>query len=235
LRLRYKVFIPGINARAFLPRLRSISMRTVLFTGLSGSGKSVALLALASFLKEREAPLKRLAVVETEEGATDVIRELSGDPAFRTVDLTRGCIGCTSLTAGLGNALESMRAGPVPSWLLIEASCLGYQTIKDIVAQSLPAEARPFTVLVIETGGWASLREEAPLLADGMMTAADLVIVNDFGSLTPATLSALAAELSDANPACLLQAARVPEMDPGEAFKPLLSEPGNEIETGAAA
>ncbi|MDR2611433.1 MAG: hypothetical protein LBG06_00815 [Deltaproteobacteria bacterium] len=209
-------------------------MRTVLFTGLPGSGKSTTLLNLASFLKEKEDHHKSVAVVETEEGEKDVIRHLSGKPEFLTFDLTRGCIGCTSLTSGLCNALEVLQPEPRPSWLLIETSCLGFQTVKDTVGQSLPGEAQPYTVLVIESGGWASLLVEAPLLAEGLTVAANLILVNDFATLPPATLSTLASDISRMNPVCPVKVVRVTEMNPCEAFRPLL-EPGTEIEAGAAA
>ncbi|MDR3153734.1 MAG: hypothetical protein LBW85_05545 [Deltaproteobacteria bacterium] len=208
-------------------------MRTVLFTGLLGSGKSTALLSLAFFLKRKGGP-KSVAAVETESGEKAVASELAADKGYLTTDLTRGCIGCTSLTSGLCNTLENLlHSCPPPSWLLIEASSLGFQTIKDTVIQSLANEAQPFTVLMIEAGGWAELHQEAPLLADGLAAGADLVLVNIFDHLSPDTISAIEAQVSRVNPACPVKAARAPDLDPADAFRNFL-EAGPEIGAGPA-
>jgi G3E family GTPase len=190
-------------------------------------------LSLAYFLKEKDGA-KPVAVVEAEAGEKAVACELAADGSYRADDLTRGCVGCTSLTAGLWSTFEELRSGPLPAWLLIESSTLGFQTIKDTVVHSLPNEAQPFTVLMIEAGGWAELYEEAPLLADGLAASADLVLVNIFTPLDPEVLSGIAEGISRANPGCPIKAAPVLDLTPGDLYRILL-EAGLGTEAGQAA
>jgi G3E family GTPase len=233
--LRYKIPDEPKTAGSDLPSNKpgAFLMRTVLFTGLPGSGKSTAVLSLAHFLKERERP-QAVAVIETESGVKEVIRKLSSDSAFIGIDLTRGCIGCTSLTSGLCNALEILHSGPKPSWLLIESSSLAFQTVKDMVLQTLPNEAQPFTVLMIEAGGWAELYQDAPLLADGLASGADLALVNIFTPIPPQEFSSIAEGIARVSPACHVEAVSAPELDPGRVFGSLL-ETGFDREAGPLA
>jgi G3E family GTPase len=205
-------------------------MRTVLFTGLKGSGKSTAILSLACYLKKRGGP-SPVAVVEAESGELDVCSKLSHDKAFHTADLTRGCVGCTSLTSGLSNALDILHSAIHPAWLLIESSAIGFQTIKDIVVQSAPGTAQPYTVLLIEAGGWAELCQGSPLLADGLVRGADLALVNIFETLPPDTLSTLTRNFSSVNPDCAVKAVRVPDSDPADLYASSL-ESGQDTEAG---
>ncbi|MDR1080460.1 MAG: hypothetical protein LBQ79_05770 [Deltaproteobacteria bacterium] len=208
-------------------------MRTVLFTGLLGSGKSTAVLSLASFLKEQGGP-QSVAVIETEAGDKAVACELSAGGSVLAEDLTRGCVGCTSLTSGLCSTFDNLRSGTPPSWLLIEASSLGFQTIKDMVVQSLNDGAQPFTVLMIEAGGWADLFEEAPLMAEGLAASADLALVNLFTPLSRDVLAGIASGISSANPGCLFKAASVQQTSPGDLYR-IFQEAGLGNETGQAA
>ncbi|MDR1038122.1 MAG: hypothetical protein LBT40_16625 [Deltaproteobacteria bacterium] len=202
-------------------------MRTVLFTGLLGSGKSTAVSSLALFLRELGGP-QSVAVVETEAGDSPVACELSPE------DLTRGCVGCTSLSAGLWETLDELRTGHRPSWLLVEASCIGFQTIKDKVVQSLTDSAQPFSVLMIEAGGWADLYEEAPLMAEGLAAGSDLALVNLFSPLSGDELSAIAGGISSANPACRFRAVPLLETSPCDLYR-IFQEAGLVTENGQAA
>ncbi|MDR1313177.1 MAG: hypothetical protein LBQ12_05650 [Deltaproteobacteria bacterium] len=209
-------------------------MRTVLFTGLLGSGKSTVILKLASFLKGQDGP-QSVALIEAEAGDKSLTCEFAADSAIAAEDLTRGCVGCTSLAAGLCSALEKLQSGAPPSWLLIEASTLGFQTIKDMVAQSLPDGAQPFTVLVLEAVGWADLYKEAPLMTVGLASGADLVLINSFPSVAESPVGLLSdtiAGISEANPGCLIAVAPFREMDPTKLFR-IFQKAG--LETGQAA
>jgi G3E family GTPase len=208
-------------------------MRSVLFTGLPGSGKSTAISILASFLESRDGSGSVL-VLKAEEGEQDAACQVPPGGGCRTVDLSRGCVGCTSLTAGLYDALEDLHSGPSPSWLIIEASLLGFQTIKQTVTQSLPEEAQPFTVLLIESGGWAELCEEAPLLADGIAAQADLALINQIASRPPDAIFAVADRVSRAKPALPVKTLRLQGLPPGDLFS-ILAEAGLESPAAPAA
>ncbi|MDR2338933.1 MAG: hypothetical protein LBF40_02200 [Deltaproteobacteria bacterium] len=183
-------------------------MRTLLITGLLGSGKSTVLLSLAAYLGRKAGP-RAVVIVENEIG--DMPQEAScpmpakggtspspSRPA--SVEMTNDCICCT-LTGELVGLLEEIKTSYNPSWLIVEASSLAHQSIKDIIHQTLNI-FEPLSILVVDAGRWRETYEEVPMLVGTQATRADLILVTKADTVPAAELGHVLGELRRLNPSC---------------------------------
>jgi hypothetical protein len=152
-------------------------MRTILVTGFPGSGKTTFLLSLVARLKGESGP-ERAYIVLAESGnsaSDEALREASPYPI---VDLTRGCVGCTTMAANLLPLLEDCRSDPHPPVIFVESSSLSFKSIKNIIRDSFPGEDPPLSILVVDPELWESQLEASERLAKGMAKEADFILLN---------------------------------------------------------
>jgi G3E family GTPase len=116
-------------------------------------------------------------VLVNEVGDENVDSLLFQNSSFLTKDLTRTCVGCTSLAANLNQALlEISSPSLLPSWLLVESSPLAHHFIKDSIKQTLRLETPPLTILMIDENAWI-YHEESNLLMESLIKDASLIFL----------------------------------------------------------
>jgi G3E family GTPase len=194
IKVKVKTLTPIKSFYHLLPLPLGESMRTILFTGFHGSGKTTLLLSLADYLLERVDP-NEVIIIGTEYGDPRVDAKLFATP-FCIKDFSRGCIGCTSMTAAFWNVFDEFHASSLPRLLLVESTPISHKTISDTIQQAFPIEDPPATILVIDPGLWDSQASES-LLASGLVTMADFVVMNPRTPLSEEEINNFKAALSE--------------------------------------
>jgi G3E family GTPase len=90
--------------------------------------------------------------------------------------MTNDCIGC-DMAGELAGVISEIQSGTPPSWLLVEASSLTFQTVKDTIHLKLNV-FEPLTVLVLDSAGWLEMYTRAPMLTGTQAERADFILVN---------------------------------------------------------
>jgi G3E family GTPase len=175
------------------------NMRTILITGFLGSGKSNVLLSLAAYLNKKAGP-EAVVIIENEIGDTILSSKctLPSAEGMSTVEMTHDCICCT-LSGELVSLLEDIQANKNPSWLLIEASSLTHQSIKDIIHQTLNI-FEPLSILVIDASRWKELYHDIPMLVGTQAERADFILVNKTETVKREELDSIMADIRKLNP-----------------------------------
>jgi G3E family GTPase len=178
-------------------------MRTLLITGFLGSGKSTVLLSLAAYLRKKDGP-RAVVIVENELGDISLASQCAtplGDgmpPGMSPLEMTNDCICCT-LTGELIGLLQDIQSNLNPSWLLIEASSLTHQSIKDTIHQTLNT-FEPISILVINAETWAEMYKEVPMLVGTQAQRADYILINKIDHVTRETLDTVKSDIRKLNP-----------------------------------
>jgi G3E family GTPase len=174
-------------------------MRTILITGFLGSGKSTVLLSLAAYLNKKVGP-KAVVIIENEIGDTVLTSKCAGSffGDMSSVEMTNDCICCT-LTGELSGLLEDIQSSINPSWLLVEASSLTHQSIKDTIHQKLNI-FEPLSILIIDASRWLKMYKEVPMLVGTQAERADFILVNKTDTVPQDELDKVAADIRNLNP-----------------------------------
>ncbi|MDR1164639.1 MAG: hypothetical protein LBO66_01970 [Deltaproteobacteria bacterium] len=199
-------------------------MRTILISGFLGSGKTSTLLNLATYLARKDGP-QSVVILENEIGETSAGCPNVGQTPFFTKDLSRGCIGCTSMYGDMNDTLDEIQSRLHPSFLLIETSALSHQTILDIIHQALRPEIEPYCVLLINAREGPYPEEgNFPLFAN-LVEKASLVLVNKVEGLGQDELDKVTSQIVELNPSCRLQIVNAVQDDLDDLWEPLWNPP----------
>jgi hypothetical protein len=134
--------------------------------------------SLVSYLKDKERPDK-VYIVETETGDESLEQALKSCSTFPYRDLTRSCVGCTSLSTSFLSVLHEFGSSFLPNFLLIECSPLKYKFIYDTAWTSTPGRVKPQNLLVVDALAWETQNEDSDIMTSGLMNDADLIFIND--------------------------------------------------------
>jgi G3E family GTPase len=172
---------------------------------------------MAAFLKEAARP-GELCIVQTESGDPATDAKLKASSAFPVMDMTRGCVGCTSLAASVLSLLDDLSSSHSPR-ILVETSSISHKTIKSIIGDSFPGEDPPFSVLVVDPELWVSQYENSKALAESMVLLADHITLNPkvpYGVATELQdkINALKDDFKLLNPSCPADAFSLKEATP---------------------
>jgi G3E family GTPase len=153
-------------------------MRTILLTGFPGSGKTTVLLSLVSYLKDKMDP-RAVLIIETENGDVHMDARLFNESPFCIKDLTRGCIGCTSMAGSLYYIIDEIRSNSFPTTILVETSCLSHKSLLTIFDDSFPSEDPPLLILVLNPQTWDTTFVESEILATSMVELSNIILINN--------------------------------------------------------
>jgi G3E family GTPase len=167
---------------------------------------------LAAFLRKKDGP-KAVVIIENELGdislsskcstssATSFDSDMSPDMSkveMGPLEMTNDCICCT-LTGELMGLLHDIHSNLNPSWLLVEASSLTHQSIKDTIHQTLNI-FEPQSILVINAETWREMYTEVPMLVGTQVERADYILINKKDSVTMEILEGVTSEVRRLNP-----------------------------------
>jgi G3E family GTPase len=111
-------------------------MRCIAFTGFLGSGKTTAILAVATALGARG---ERVAIVENERGAIGVDGPYLEAQGLGVREISDTCI-CCDIQSNLGHTVRLLESLYQPTWVLVEASGVAHP---DELANTIEDEAIP--------------------------------------------------------------------------------------------
>ena len=174
-------------------------MKILLLSGFLGSGKTSALLQLASYLVRRSGrDGTSVMIIENEIGEVGVDDKVLKAQGLRVKELFAGCACCTG-GADLLADIRTIRDGMAPDWILIEATGVAYPLqIKENVEACFRI---PVKILALaDAKRWKRLHAYMAQLIEGQVDAADCILLNKVDLVEEAEADAIVEELRGYNP-----------------------------------
>ena len=174
-------------------------MKILLLSGFLGSGKTSALLQLASFLvRDSGREGTSVMIIENEIGEVGVDDKVLKARGLQVKELFAGCACCTG-GADLLSDIRTIRDSMGPDWIIIEATGVAYPLqIKENVEACFRI---PVKILALaDAKRWKRLHAYMAQLIEGQVENADCILLNKVDLVEEAEADAIVAELRNYNP-----------------------------------
>ena len=175
-------------------------MKILLLSGFLGSGKTSALLQLASYLvrtSSREGT--SVMIIENEIGEVGVDDKVLKAQGLQVKELFAGCACCTG-GADLLADIRTIRDTVDPAWVIIEATGVAYPLQ---IRESVEACFRiPVKILALaDAKRWKRLHAYMAQLIEGQVDSADCILLNKVDLVPEEEADAIVEELRGYNAA----------------------------------
>lgn len=177
-------------------------MKVVQISGFLGSGKTTAMIKIATALSNRHG--KRVAIIVNEIGSAPVDAKVLEGHGLKVAELGGGCI-CCELLISLAETLSALSVSAHPDMVLIEPTGV---SVPDQVKEGIklgrskaPMEAGPAVVLLdalLEEGLIEGDAEENFILRQ--VADADIVAINKIDAVGEATIRKFERKVREINP-----------------------------------
>ncbi len=174
-------------------------MKILLLSGFLGSGKTSALLQLASYLvRTSTKDGTSVMIIENEIGEVGVDDKVLKAQGLQVKELFAGCACCTG-GADLLADIRTIRDSMAPDWIIIEATGVAYPLqIKENVEACFRI---PVKILALaDANRWKRLHAYMAQLIEGQVDAADCILLNKVDLVEEAEADAIVEELRGYNP-----------------------------------
>ena len=174
-------------------------MKILLLSGFLGSGKTSALLQLASYLvRTSTKDGTSVMIIENEIGEVGVDDKVLKAQGLQVKELFAGCPCCPG-GAGPGAGIRTIRDTVGPDWIIIEATGVAYpRQIKESVEACFRI---PVKILALaDAKRWKRLHAYMAQLIEGQVDAADCILLNKVDLVEEAEADAIVEELRRYNP-----------------------------------
>ena len=175
-------------------------MKILLLSGFLGSGKTSALLQLASYLVRSSGKEgTSVMIIENEIGEVGVDDKVLKARGLQVKELFAGCACCTG-GADLLSDIRTIRNTLDPAWIIIEATGVAYPLqIKENVEACFHI---PVKILALaDAKRWKRLHAYMAQLIEGQVDSADCILLNKVDLVEEAEADAIVAELRGYNAA----------------------------------
>ena len=174
-------------------------MKILLLSGFLGSGKTSALLQLASYLvRTSTKDGTSVMIIENEIGEVGVDDKVLKAQGLQVKELFAGCACCTG-GADLLADIRTIRDSMAPDWIIIEATGVAYPLqIKENVEACFRI---PVKILALaDAKRWKRLHAYMAQLIEGQVDAADCILLNKVDLVEEAEADAIVEELRGYTP-----------------------------------
>ena len=178
-------------------------MKILLLSGFLGSGKTSALLQLASCLVRASGRKSTsVMIIENEIGEVGVDDKVLKAQGLQVKELFAGCACCTG-GADLLADIRTIRDTVGPDWIIIEATGVAYpRQIKESVEACFRI---PVKILALaDAKRWKRLHAYMADLIEGQVECADCILLNKVDLVEEAEADAIVEELRGYNPAAVI-------------------------------
>ncbi len=175
-------------------------MKILLLSGFLGSGKTSALLQMASYMvRNSRKDGTSVMIIENEIGEVGVDDKVLKAQGLQVKELFAGCACCTG-GADLLADLRTIQKTVDPEWVIIEATGVAYpRQIRDSVETCFKI---PVKILALaDAKRWKRLHAYMAQLIEAQVDAADCILLNKVDLVEKAEADAIEGELHRYNPA----------------------------------
>lgn len=150
-------------------------MRTLLFGGFYGSGKTTIITKLIASIQGRG---ELVCVIENEIGENAIDDLLIRETKVNVTTLSGGCV-CCQITGSLIEALIKIRRDYTPDWVIVELSGIAYLAdMKEKIAQYMPGPHEVTTISILDAARWDILIKAASIVMINQLEGAEITVVN---------------------------------------------------------
>ena len=178
-------------------------MKILLLSGFLGSGKTSALLQLASYLvRTSEKEGTSVMIIENEIGEVGVDDKVLKARGLQVKELFAGCACCTG-GADLLSDIRTIRDSVSPEWIVIEATGVAYpRQIKENVEACFHI---PVKILALaDAKRWKRLHAYMADLIEGQVENADCILLSKVDLVEASEADAIVEELRKYNPSAAI-------------------------------
>ena len=174
-------------------------MKVLLLSGFLGSGKTSALLQMATYMVQRsEREGTSVMIIENEIGEVGVDDKVLKAQGLAVQELFAGCACCTG-GADLISDIRSIQETVDPEWIIVEATGVAYPLeIKNNVEACFHVPVKILSMA--DAGRWKRLHSYMPQLIEAQVDSADCILLNKVDLVDAETADRIAGELQAYNP-----------------------------------
>ena len=174
-------------------------MKILLLSGFLGSGKTSALLQLASYLVRASGRKgTSVMIIENEIGEVGVDDKVLKAQGLQVKELFAGCACCTG-GADLLADIRTIRDSMAPDWIIIEATGVAHpRQIKENVEACFRIPVKILSLA--DAKRWKRLHAYMAELIEGQVECADCILLNKVDLVEEAEADAIVEELRRYNP-----------------------------------
>ncbi|GHU66147.1 hypothetical protein AGMMS49983_15200 [Clostridia bacterium] len=184
-------------------------MKLIIVSGFLGAGKTISILSLADHILKITAKKNtsttdgsgtKLVIIENEIGDVGFDDAMLSAKNYEVKNMLAGCICCT-LASDLTEELHSAAKTYDPEYVIFEPTGVAFP--KNIIGK-IEAYATDVTsiriVTVVDAYRWQKLIQVAPLLVQGQVQCADLILLNKADLVSTDLLETVRGEIRTLNP-----------------------------------
>jgi G3E family GTPase len=178
-------------------------MKLIIFSGFLGSGKTSAILKIASTIAADNSGNK-IVIIENEIGETGIDQKLLSAGGLSVRKLFAGCI-CCQLTSDLISTLNEIKSNLDPGLVILEATGLAYpgKIIEAVKKYAKDIECIK-TITLVDAERWDELNEVTPVLITNQIKDADIILINKTDIASGGILSRIDPDIRSINPAAAI-------------------------------
>ena len=174
-------------------------MKTVIFGGFLGSGKTSVLLQFARYLtntckSEKE---HKVVILENEISDQGIDNQVFQNENLTVQNVFSGCICCTN-SGYLVGAVKEIQNTYEPEWLLIEATGMAFPgSISDIISQYLNLKSS--ILVLVDAKRWNRVKLAMPVFAKSQVSDAKVILINKIDLVTEENLHLIEKDIEETN------------------------------------
>lgn len=174
-------------------------MKTVIFGGFLGSGKTSVLLQFARYLtntckSEKE---HKVVILENEISDQGIDNQVFQNENLTVQNVFSGCICCTN-SGYLVGAVKEIQNTYEPEWLLIEATGMAFPgSISDIISQYLNLKSS--ILVLVDAKRWNRVKLAMPVFAKSQVSDAKVILINKIDLVTEENLHLIEKDIEEIN------------------------------------
>ena len=175
-------------------------MKVLIFSGFLGSGKTSALLPLASYIvsNSHSARENKVMILENEVGDIGIDDAYLRSGGLKVDNLFSGCACCT-VSGELVTAVNRIAKEYDPEWLILETTGVAYpKNIQETLKTVCGLDSR--IAVLVDAARWKRLLRPMHDLLSGQIIGSDAVLINKIDLVDEAARAAVDADVCDFEP-----------------------------------
>ena len=149
-------------------------MKTIIFGGFLGSGKTTVLLQLAKYITAKP-DFPQVVILENEIGEVGVDNEILEGAALAVESVFSGCICCTG-AVDLIDAVQTIESQYEPDWLIVEATGMAQpSSIQTNLKNILGLDS--VILAIADASRWSKLMIASPVFVRKQLEGSGLVLL----------------------------------------------------------
>ena len=192
----------------------------LILSGFLGAGKTMLLMQIVPYLRQKHGEDYSVAIIENEIGAAAVDAGIIGQAGYSVTNMLSGCVCCT-LVGELVPTLRSIEGDLAPNLVILEATGMAEPSgMMKAITEYAGNEVRLLTI--IDSVRWPRIAVPLHNLLSSQIAPAAALCVNKTDKVSPDEANAVLADVREMNPTAAVALGSAAESLSAECLEALL-------------